>query len=151
MGSTAKIEGYRQALEEAGLEFDPGLIWEKYRCVYTDLIRSILDYSPKVTGISAFTITDHPIIIYSLRSMGYLIPEDISYVAWSCSDFSSLSVLPHVTGLDNLFGKLGTAAVRRLMNRIDQPNLASEHFIVDTTVRRGETCLRVDNALASAR
>ena len=124
-----RITGYREALEEAGIEFDPGLIWEKHRCIYPDLLKEILDHSPSITGLLAFTGTDHPVIICTLRALGCKIPDDMSYVAWTCPEYSSLAVLPQITRLDHPFGKAGIAAVRRLMKRIDEPNLPAESWL----------------------
>ena len=138
--SQQTLEGCKQAFFDAGLEFDMSMVWGKEHCGYPDVLKTIVEHDPRPTGLLCVTFGDHPIILSTLKAMGYDVPKDLSYVGWTTNDPSSMATFPVIACLDNMFLSLARVAVRRLMDRIENCELPGEDIIVPLEVRRGCSC-----------
>lgn len=135
-----QIEGFRRAMESAGLEADLAMVHSKYRKLYPVLLADILSRNPKPTGILALTTSDHSIILSTLLAMGISVPCDLSYVGWAYSYMSALLPFPAVTCLDGIYQSMAGTAVRRLLERTEDQDLTVLHSVVPVKLRIGETC-----------
>lgn len=135
------LEGFRQAMEEAGFKPELSMIWSKAGVLYPGLLEEIFRSDPRPTAILALTTSDHALILTALAGMGVNVPRDLSYVGWAYSYMSALMAFPVITCLDDIFQSLAGAAVSRLLERGDDRLLPAHDFTASVRIRRGETCL----------
>lgn len=114
--SLDRLEGYRQALEEAGIAFDPSLVYEgnysrtsgrqAAERVYADLRAGRLD--------AIFVANDRMAVglAMRLRELGVRMPEELKLAAYDDSDAASLSEL---TTVRVPFYDMGHLAADRLL------------------------------------
>jgi LacI family transcriptional regulator len=136
-----ELEGFRQAMDAAGLRPDLSMVWSKAGVQYPRLLGEILSRSPRPTAILALTASDHALILTALAGMGVSVPRDLSYVGWAYSYMSALMAFPMITCLDDIHSSIAALAVKRLLDRNEDPSLPAEDFIAPVGIRRGETCL----------
>lgn len=136
-----EINGCRSAHESVGLPFDRSLVWQKRGCLYPKLIAEIIDHPAGPSALVAFTTSDHPLILSTLYALGRRVPEDMSYVGWATSHFSSLAAFPEVTCLESFHQRMAETALGRLLERIEDRSLPAENIVVDVGVREGQTCI----------
>ncbi len=134
------LEGYRQALESAGLEADLSMVWSKSGKLYPSLLSEITNHKPRPTGVFAITTSDHAIILSTLIAMGVNVPRDLSYVGWAYSYMAAMLPLPAITCLDDIYRSMAATAVRRLLART-QASGPAENLIAPVRLRSGETCM----------
>ena len=135
------INGYKIALEQSGHEFNTGLIWSKEGRIYSELLKEIMACTPCPTALMAWSVSDHPIALTTLRAMGYSVPDDLSYIAWALAGNSALRPFPEISCLDKLFSNWGRACVTRLLDRIEDRKLPVESVCVPVGIRNGQTCI----------
>ncbi len=126
-------QGYRLALENAGIEFDP------------DLIR-IGDYLPEAAAEPArklLSIEDRPTAVFAAndlsairtmeiaREMGLSIPRDLSIVGFDNIPESAL-VDPPLTTIDQHIQDMGFEAARMLIELIENPGTSVAHVTLPT-------------------
>ncbi len=115
-----RLRGYRQALDEAGLDFDPGLVAEAEvdesggACAMARLL-------PRVgCDLTAVYAINDPMALGALRVLreaGLRVPEDLSLAA--CDDIPvAAQVQPALTTVWQPKGELGTMAARLLLAQI---------------------------------
>ena len=138
------VNGYRTALEKAGIEFDNNLICEPRYKLYVDVIKELMSHDPKPTALLAWIASDHHgAIISTLRAMEYEIPRDLSYVGWAAVDAPMEAGLPVITCLDGQIESHARVGVRRLMDRIADNSLPPETILVPVNILRGQTCVNI--------
>ncbi|MDP2336023.1 MAG: LacI family DNA-binding transcriptional regulator [Bacteroidota bacterium] len=113
-----RLQGYMNALTEAGLPVDNRLIveadtFEKAR----NAVIEMLDAGIVPDGI--FAVNDLTAIgaMQTIQKKGYRIPEDISIVGFSDGRFSGITD-PHLTSVDQHGYEMGTTAAEMLFHRI---------------------------------
>jgi len=116
-------EGYMEALREANIPVDPGLIveadsFEKARNAMNDFI----DSGNPPDGI--FAVNDLTAIgaMQTIRKRGLTIPGDISVVGFSDGRFSGITE-PNLTSVDQHGYEMGTIASEMLIDRILERNV----------------------------
>lgn len=117
-----RLEGYRAALESAGVAFDPRLVLEE-PADRTGLqfgeqgVRALLAANPDVTAVFAM---DHAVVVgmlSGLRAIGRRVPEDISVL--SCDDYPESAYLnPPLTVVDIPNRELGYLAAKQVYRLI---------------------------------
>jgi LacI family transcriptional regulator len=119
--STARdrVEGYRQAFAEAGLDIDPGWVMQG-RFVQDSgyqMAQQVLALSPRPTAIVASNNFIAIGAYHALRSAGIRIPEDISLVTFD--DLPAPLVLePFLTAIDQPAYDMGFRATQLLLARL---------------------------------
>ena len=147
MAGRLAIEGYRYALEQAKIKYDPSLVWERRGREYPDLIMDILGHPRKPTVIYGGTTTEHVAIISTLQALGKRVPDDISYVGWSCPKAfrSEYSALPEITGFDGFFQNIAQTAMHRIVDRIENKSMPVEDIVVSLNIQVGKSCQKPGN------
>jgi DNA-binding LacI/PurR family transcriptional regulator len=140
-----RLRGYRQALRGAGIDSDDALEFhgefsEEFGAVALSLIQLTAD-SP--TAVFAASDTIALGMIAAAETMGIVLPEALSIVGFDGIPASTL-VRPALTTVQTPMDDLASAAVRILMERIDQPERgAHQHGVsVALVVRDSATALR---------
>lgn len=131
-----RLEGYRLALEEAGIKFDPDLVRSgeskiEPACKAVHHLLS-LDRRPTalVTGNNLMTIG----AMRALRAARLDVPRDISLVGFDDFDWADVFA-PRLTVMAQPVEELGTRAVRLLVRRIANPNARRQTVRLVPTLR----------------
>ena len=116
----SRLKGYKRALEEAGVDFDPDLVeagdWEP-EGGYRATIR-LLDRTPDITAI--FSQNDNMAlgILSALYDRGMSVPEDCAVVG--CDDIPlAAHTIPPLTTVHVPFYETGETAARLLLDMIE--------------------------------
>jgi LacI family transcriptional regulator len=144
---TERLNGYRQGLEEAGIEFDPALILD-YEARYdkdfsSGLERSIASKDNPVTAIFAINDRCANRIYSEIQRLGLAIPDDISVVGFDDDEFSA-HLSPPLTTVRQPVEELAERATRAVIDlaaarggRIDDIVLPTKFIVRKSTA---QTC-----------
>ncbi len=144
--SRARVDGYRSALEEAGVPLEPGLIR------YGDFVATggythgmkLLDRPDRPTAIFAGSDTQALGVMRAARELGLRIPEDLSVVGYDDLPVTEWLVPPLTTVRQPLHDMAGTATrmLLELANGSQPANrridLATELIVRQTTAPFGD-------------
>lgn len=137
--SIGRLEGYKEALQEAGIKYDDGLVIEAYYMVEEGYkaMEKILKKSPLPTAV--FAINDEAAMgaMKAIRDKsGLSIPRDISIVGFDNIEWAALST-PPLTTVNVPKEEMGSIALKKLIDRIEgRINIATKEVIpVDLVVR----------------
>ena len=131
VGSAAlRYQGYLEALEEAGVEFDDRLVVESGMWHRSDGVRAmnaLLDSGVKVDGVVALNDMLASGVMHAIQMHGLHIPDDISVVGFDNSDDSQY-LSPALTSIAPGLEAVARLSVKVLKERIDgrDPNADSE-------------------------
>jgi LacI family transcriptional regulator len=144
--TSRRLKGYRAALAEAGVEFDPALVesgyWEADGA-YEATLR-LLDRAPGVTAVYAQNDVMALGVLSALHERGLAVPEDCAVVG--CDDIPiAAHAIPPLTTVHVPFFETGETAVRLLLDRISgeekEPRLVllPVHLVLRASCGAGET------------
>jgi len=139
--SLARIDGYRSALERAGLPFDPSLVQHGDFMHEGGLTRGgdLLDLSDRPTAIFAGSDQQALGVYEAARQRGLRIPEDLSVVGFDDLPVGRW-VSPPLTTVRQPLTEMGQAAAEMLGTLIEGQPLASRRIELATElVVRGST------------
>lgn len=126
-----RIEGYKKALEDAGIPFDDNLLKIFYDKVDEEkAINELFSLSDPPTAI--FTFSDFMAIqvMKILIRRGYRIPEDVSVVGFD--DTLANLTIPALTTVSQPFYEMGAKAAEILIERLKNPNMPIQHIKLPT-------------------
>lgn len=136
-----RSEGYKLALERAGISFDPSLIehgdWS-YQSGYEAMGR-LLAKAPKITAL--FAQNDRMAIgaIRALREAGHRIPDDVAVVGYD--DIPAAAYChPPLTTIRQPMQQVGEVATRLLIELINDPAAERKEVLLKTELIRRRTC-----------
>ncbi|HEY3332095.1 MAG TPA: LacI family DNA-binding transcriptional regulator [Capsulimonadaceae bacterium] len=137
--SVLRFEGYRDALQSAGIPLDPRLVLDGVSNLmdgYQQALRVAADTDLGVTALLCATDVLALRAIQALRDTGKSVPSDLS-VAGIDGIFDGQTSSPPLTTISQRSDKLGIEAVRLLMERIEHPDRAAAHTVwpVELVVR----------------
>lgn len=117
--STDRLEGYRRALSDGGLQFDPGYVMAGDFHLHAARARTVtlLSRTDRPTAVFA---TDSVLtlgVLLGLRDVGLSCPEDVSVVGFDDPDWASV-VTPPLSVMAQPVYELGATAARRLIARV---------------------------------
>ena len=122
LGSAAlRLEGYRQGLEEAGLDYDPRLVapsrmWHRIDGV--NAMNSLLDQGIVPDGVVALNDMLAAGVLHSIQMHGMSVPDDISVIGFDNSDDSQY-LSPSLTSISPGLKAVARLSVRVLKDRIN--------------------------------
>ena len=142
--SERRYTGYCEALAEAGIEVDEGLVIETVDFTMAAAYRScaeLLDRRRDFTAV--FAVADSMAIaaMKAISDAGLCVPDDVSIIAIDGIDIS-LYTTPTLTTLAQPQATLGQEAVRILVDVLEG-RAQSGHVRLNTTLRPGGTVGRV--------
>jgi LacI family transcriptional regulator len=131
--SLARIDGYRSALERAGLPFDPSLVQHGDFMHEGGLARggALLDLSDRPTAIFAGSDQQALGVYEAARQRGLRIPEDLSVVGFDDLPVGRW-VSPPLTTVRQPLTEMGEAAAEMLGTLIEGQPLASRRIELAT-------------------
>lgn len=142
-----RLEGYKRALAEYNIEFDPELVYVKGSDFVSgvELTNEILDLDKAVRPTAIFT-ANNLITLGSLEAIhkrGIRIPEDISIVGFDDMYWSS-SLNPPLTAVFQPGFEIGRMAADLLNQRILNPQKPKENIVMKTKLMiRRSTSARI--------
>jgi len=143
-----RLTGYREALDAAGVEFDPALIG------YTDLwhrsngatsMRQLLESGVRFDAVFAFNDTLALGAMRVLQEAGIRVPGDVAVVGFDNLDEARYS-LPSLTTVDPGREEIAETAVRVLLERIEAKDSATppRELFADFSIVERESTQRAD-------
>jgi LacI family transcriptional regulator len=129
-----RLQGYKQALLERNIPFDPELVKEvsDTNGISQQIVRQMLVDGIPFTGIFAFNDVIAWEVIYMLQKMGYVIPKDFAVVGFDNIQARLFYAFP-LTTISNSKGKMSRKAFEILMQKINsQENTKTMMKVIDT-------------------
>ncbi|KQR50769.1 LacI family transcriptional regulator [Leifsonia sp. Leaf336] len=121
-----RLRGYREALEESGVPFDPSLItytdpWHRLNGATS--MRALIETGVPFDAVFAFNDALAFGAMRALDEAGLRVPEDVGVIGFDDVDESEYSI-PSLTSVDPGRAWIAHAAVGRLLERITAPDTA---------------------------
>ncbi|MBN2305235.1 MAG: LacI family DNA-binding transcriptional regulator [Anaerolineae bacterium] len=139
--SLDRLSGYRAALEDHAIPFDPTLVYdgdyfllEGYRGA-----TKLLELSPPPTAIFAANDTSALGVIEAIRNRGLSVPNDVSVIGFDDIP-EAAQVHPGLTTVRQPLEDMGRLAVRVLLKQLTNPDLPGERVELSTELIVRETC-----------
>lgn len=138
-----RVEGYKQALNEAGIAFDP--LYVLYRTgkgsseqETGELIMKVMKEGRKVDGI--ITSSDRAAFgaMKALGRVGFYSPEDVRLISFDNSPYSMMAS-PSITSLDRNPASLAEKACEILMDLVAKKEVRKDNIISVSLVERDST------------
>ncbi len=135
-----RLNGYKQALTEAGIPLDPALIHEGLtEETATAVVRDLLALPSPPTAIFATADFLGIAAVKAAREAGLAIPEDLSVCVFDDSPFVQ-HVDPPLTAVSQPNRRLGEEATQLLLERIDHPEMPPvQRLVIPALVVRQST------------
>jgi DNA-binding LacI/PurR family transcriptional regulator len=119
--SNNRLDGYRQALQAAGVAFDPDLVVgaENSFAGGDAAMRELMTRDgPRPTAV--FVFNDQMAIggLHALAALGLRVPDDVAIVGFDGTELGAFSV-PELTTVDHPRGELGRWAATSVLDQID--------------------------------
>jgi LacI family repressor for deo operon, udp, cdd, tsx, nupC, and nupG len=136
-----RTEGYKLALERAGIPFDASLVehgdWS-YQSGYEAMGR-LLAKAPQITAL--FAQNDRMAIgaMRALREAGHRIPDGVAIVGYDDIPTAAYSH-PPLTTIRQPMQQVGEVATRLLIELIDDPDAEREEVLLKTELVRRGSC-----------
>ena len=120
-----RLEGYKTALEESGIQYDPTLVVEgAYQ--YQDGVDAFpILISKKITAVFACNDMMAFGIYKAAKDQGYAIPEDLSVVGFDDVPYCDI-LSPALTTIQQPIADIGAESVRLLVNAIQSNSAITE-------------------------
>ena len=138
--SRERLQGFKQAMEEAGIELDPQLIVQS-RASGHDSARIIDEVlAQKLDFTAIFTFSDYIAweTIYALNSRGIKVPEDVSVMGFDDVQ-SHMCFPPPLTTIHYPKRTISMKSVELLLSRIRRDEEEHAHIVLGTHLVARET------------
>tara|TARA_R110002051_G_scaffold48308_1_gene95243 strand:+ start:12823 stop:13839 length:1017 start_codon:yes stop_codon:yes gene_type:complete len=128
-----RILGYKKALEEFEVNFDPKLIINLTVKDDLDLLMSFLLNYKTIDGIIGIDELIAVQVLEVVKARGYNVPNDISIIGFTNGQLSKY-VTPSLTMVSQHGKYIGEQTAKLLINRIKNPSLPYETKVVKTSL-----------------
>ncbi|MBN1675884.1 MAG: LacI family DNA-binding transcriptional regulator [Kiritimatiellae bacterium] len=142
-------EGYRQALKDKGLRYDPALV------MYPDWVgikagglttKALLEQSPSVDAILYASDTLAAGGLRMLRDLGKRVPEDVAVIGFDDEQFD-VALQPTLSTVRQPIRRMAETALQLLLESIEKDDFSHRAVTFDTElVLRGSCCANADDA-----
>lgn len=121
--SAGRLIGYREALEVAGIEFDPGLVrtgdwWQESGFRHTE---DLLDQAVPPTALFCGNDWMAMGAYDALRELGRRIPQDVAVIGFDNREEIAAHMYPRLTTIALPYYEMGYEGVTQLISQIDTP------------------------------
>ena len=128
-----RLEGYKKALKEFEIPYDPKLLINLSPKDDLDLLMSFLLNYKTIEGIIGFDEITAVKILEIVKARGYNVPNDISIIGFTNGQLSKY-VTPSLTMVSQHGKYIGELTAKLLINRIKTPGLPFETKTVKTSL-----------------
>lgn len=120
MAGAARLHGYRAALEEAGIAYDPGIVRSTDFDYGEALVvaRRILGVEDRPTALFAASDTQALGALEAARQLGVAVPQDLSVMSFDDTPVAAMAS-PPLSAVRQPFQELGQEATRVLLRLAD--------------------------------
>ncbi|WP_276353762.1 LacI family DNA-binding transcriptional regulator [Cohnella caldifontis] len=118
VSSLARLKGYKKALSEAGVDFDPQLIYEGEFTLDSGVEALPYLLGQNVTAIFAFNDMMAMGVYKAARNYQLKIPTDLSLVGFDDIDLNEILEVP-LTSVTHPAGAMGRESAKQVLNMID--------------------------------
>ncbi|GEQ96383.1 LacI family transcriptional regulator [Iodidimonas gelatinilytica] len=134
-----RFDGYKQALEDAGIAFDPDLVRPAHFSLESamEAVESLLESGTEFDGVVAASDLIAIGAVRGLMKSGMHVPEDVSVVGYDDVRMAAYSS-PALTTISQDVGKAGRLLVSKLLRILDGQGVRSELLPTELIVR--ESC-----------
>ncbi len=134
-------DGYRQALEDRGLLFDPLLVVEREYSLMEgkEAMRRLLSLPEPPTAVFAASDVLAMGALAGAREQGVRVPEDVSLVGYDDIDFAAYCNPPLTTVRVPAY-EMGRLAVKVLVNLIRGREISPQRYLLDTDLIVRASC-----------
>jgi LacI family transcriptional regulator len=131
--SRKRLEGYKQALAESGIDFEEKLVvaGDGIANHAHDRVRHLVEHEPGVTALFCAHDAIALSAMQGLKSLGYRIPKDYSVIGVNDIPDAACSV-PTLTTVNQDLDGLGVHAVQVLMELIENPDQPARQILWPT-------------------
>lgn len=139
--SQDRLEGYRQALGEWGLEFQPDWVEESGDFTWEDGMRSMRRLLFRAENLTAVFVASDLVAIgasYAARNLGLRIPSDISLVGFDGLEVGEYAEVPLTTVAQPRY-EIGVNAAEMLLALIEGQPIESKN-LMNSLLVRASTC-----------
>jgi DNA-binding LacI/PurR family transcriptional regulator len=128
-----RLEGYRDALREAGLARDPALeaAGNYHPVEAADAMRELLGRRSDLDAVFAASDTMAAAVVRVLQEHGRRIPDDVAVVGFDDSP-AALTTRPELSTVRQPIEAMGREMARLLLHRIDHPGDATSQVVFAT-------------------
>lgn len=132
-----RLEGYRKALADAGIPFDPDLVHPTgYHAQPAEAgIQVLLDRGVEFDGFAAGSDQHAMVVMNALQRRGKRVPEDVRVTGIDDSPWCGLTLSP-LTSVSQQFGPRAVRAIEMMMDRINGKPVQSCNFEPKLVVRK---------------
>ncbi|MEG3615785.1 MULTISPECIES: LacI family DNA-binding transcriptional regulator [Isoptericola] len=144
MGSARlRLDGYRKALAEAGLPFDPDLVADAglwHRSTGAEAMTRLLDAGVQLDGVFAMNDALALGALHVLHTRGVAVPRDVAVIGFDDIDDARYSE-PLLSTVDPGREQIAGTAVDLLLERIAGSTVAPRRVVADFRIVARESCL----------
>ena len=118
-----RLAGFRQALDEYDIQFDPGLVLRcdlKLEGGYQQIKTAMPAFAPRPTAVFAYSDLVAIGVLKALRELGLRVPQDIALVGYDDIEFAPF-VDPPLTTVAQLVYEIGQKGTEILLEKINWP------------------------------
>lgn len=138
----SKLNGYKKAMGEKGIEIDNDYIvfcQGEYEKEGYEAIKQLLNL--KVPPTAVHTVNDQMAIgaVGALLEEGYKIPQDFSIIGYS-NILASATMYPGITTIDQKGSELGRIAANKILEKIDTEENYYEKIIIQPELLERKSC-----------
>lgn len=132
-GARARLEGYRLALDDAGLPYDESLVGtaDFSEASGAAATTALLDRRPDLDGVFAASDVMAAGALRVLHEAGRAVPDDVAIVGWDDSDVAR-NADPPLTSIRQPTEELGHAMARLLVDEMADPGRARREIVLGT-------------------
>ena len=143
--SELRYNGYRAALHDHGIEFDPSLVVETGGCfempeTYEYMCR-LIDGGEKFTAVFALSDTTGIAAMKALQDKGLRVPEDVSVIAIDGLRVSEY-ITPTLTTMVQPADEMGRESVRILIGILEN-GAGARHVCLEAALREGASAKQI--------
>ncbi|MGP7819316.1 LacI family DNA-binding transcriptional regulator [Niallia sp. 01092] len=144
-----RYEGYKKALSDAGIEYNPDWFWEGDYDVQSGYERAKKLFSLKDRPTALCCVSDMVAIgaIRAAEEMGFRIPQDLSIIGFDDVPIAEV-YRPSITTVHQPIFDMGMQSVQMLLNLLkDKENMVNEAKIVPHKIIERESCAKLIDSL----
>jgi LacI family transcriptional regulator len=142
-GTAERLDGYRQAHADYGLEVDEQLILKEGGSV--DVATQFLDHllAEHVEFTAVFAQMDFLAmgVLVALYHQGIVVPDEVSVIGYDDHNYAQYTVPPLTTIRQNM-SEIGTRAARAVLKRLDGKDITLTRVPVELIVRESTAACR---------
>lgn len=139
-GAYERVDGYRQAHADKGLDVDASLIFhaensaESAMRIINDLVTNSVEFTAVFAQMDFLALG----VLVALYHQGIVVPDEVSVVGYDDYDYASYTV-PPLTTIRQSMSDIGTRAVRAVLKLIQGEEITLTRVPVELIVRESTT------------